>query len=98
MQQHGCLNDAEEDALTIAEDEAMYKLGPEVETTEAGTEESSEDLVIPEPPPFAPTLETRRAATPQPNNKVGPNREQPWKDIDLTTWELPEIPFKRVRA
>jgi hypothetical protein len=49
-QQHGCINKAKEDALTIAEDEVVYKLGPKVELTEAETEESSEDPVAPEPP------------------------------------------------
>jgi hypothetical protein len=32
--------------LTIAEDELVYKLGLEVEISEAGTEESSEDPII----------------------------------------------------
>ena len=49
-QQYGCINAAEEDALTIAEDKVVYKLGPDVEITEAGTEESSEDPFVPEPP------------------------------------------------
>ena len=44
-QQHGCINKAEEDMLTIAEDEVMYKLGPEIEITEAGTEDSSDTTV-----------------------------------------------------
>jgi hypothetical protein len=95
-QQYGCINEAEEDALTIAEDEVVYKLGPEVKITETKMEEFSEDPVIPKPPPSAPTPKTRRAATPQPRNEAGPSKEQPWKDIDLITWELPENPFKRV--
>jgi hypothetical protein len=38
-QQYGCINEAEEDALTIAEDEVVNKLGPEVELgTEGGAE------------------------------------------------------------
>jgi hypothetical protein len=69
-QQYRCINEAEEDALTIAEDKVVYKLGPKVKITE----ESSEDPVIPEPPPSAPTPETRRAAAPQPRNEAGPNR------------------------
>jgi hypothetical protein len=36
--------------LTIAEDKVVYKLGPEVTLTEAGTEEYSEDPVAPKPP------------------------------------------------
>ena len=97
-QQYGCINEVEEDALTIAEDEVVYKLGPEVKIRGAGTKESLEDLVVPEPPPFASVPKTRRAATPQPRQEVGPNREQPSKDIDLSNFELPKIAFQRVRA
>jgi hypothetical protein len=32
-QQYGCINKAEEDVLTIAEDEVVYKLGLEVKIT-----------------------------------------------------------------
>jgi hypothetical protein len=97
-QQNGCVNEAEEDALAIAEDEVTYKLGPKIEITEAGSDESSGYPVIPEPPPAAPIPETRRAATPQPRNEAGPSKEQPWRDIDLSTFELLETPFKRARA
>jgi len=37
-QQNGCVNEAEEDALAIAEDEVTYKMGLEIKITEAGTE------------------------------------------------------------
>ena len=40
-QQYGGINEAEEDAWTIAEDEVVYKLGPDVIVTETGTVESS---------------------------------------------------------
>ena len=33
-----------------------------------------------------------------PRHEAGPSREQPWKDIDLTNFELSETPFQRVRA
>jgi hypothetical protein len=36
--------------LTIAEDKVVYKLGPEIELTEVGTKESSEDPVAPKQP------------------------------------------------
>jgi hypothetical protein len=49
-QQNGCVNEVEKDALAIAEDEVTYKLGPEIKIMEAGTEESSGDPIIPEPP------------------------------------------------
>jgi hypothetical protein len=85
--------------LTIAEDEVVYKLRPEVKLMEAGMEESSEDHVAPEPPlpdPIptpAPThshvSEPRRVAAPQPQHEAGPTREQPWRNIEPSTWELP---------
>ena len=53
-QQHGCINEAEEDALKLAEDEVVYKLGPEVKITESGTIDSS-NPAVPEPPPAAST-------------------------------------------
>jgi hypothetical protein len=73
------INEAEEDAVTIAEDKVLYKLELEVELTEAGAEESSEDLVALEPalptpipapiPASIPTsvhvLETGRVAAPK---------------------------------
>ena len=74
-QRNGCVNEAEEDAITIAKDEVVYKLGLDVELTEAGTEESLSDPTVPEPPPAAPTPKVRRAATPQPRTKAGPSRE-----------------------
>ena len=54
-QQNGCVKEEEEDSLTIAEDEVVYKLRPEVESTEAGTEESLSDPAVPESPPTATT-------------------------------------------
>ena len=36
-QHYGYMNEAEEDALNIAEDEVVYKLGPDSEATESGT-------------------------------------------------------------
>jgi hypothetical protein len=107
-QHYRCINEAEEDALTIAEDEVVYKLGPEVALTESGSEESSEDPVAPEPtlpdlipipaPTSTPVPETRRAATPRPRDEGAPTREQPWRNINPATWEPPEHPFKKVRA
>ena len=44
-QHYGCINEAE-DALTIAEDEVVYKLSPDVEATEPGTEESLGDPAV----------------------------------------------------
>jgi hypothetical protein len=47
--QYRCINEAAGDALTIAEGELVYKLGPEVALTEAGMDESSKDPVAPKP-------------------------------------------------
>ena len=96
-QRNGCVKEEEEDALIIAEDVVVYKLGPEVELTEAGTEESLSDLAVPEPPPTAPTPDSRRAATPQPQNEAGPSRVLHWRDIDMSSFEYPETPFKRIQ-
>lgn len=84
--------------MTITKDEVVYKLRPNIKFTEARTEESLEDPVVPEPPPSAPVPEPRRATTPQPRHEVGPSREQHWKDIDLSNFELLETPFLQVRA
>ena len=87
-QHYGCINEAEEDALTIAKNEVVYKLGLNVEVTEAGTEESSGYPAVPEPPPSAPAPEPRRTTTPQPRHDAG--KEQPWRDINLSNFEFPE--------
>jgi hypothetical protein len=55
-QQNECINEAEEDALTIAEDEVAYKLTSDVERMEAGTEESLNDPTASELPHAAPRL------------------------------------------
>ena len=36
-QHYGCINKLEEDTLTVAEDEVVYKLGLDAEATEPGT-------------------------------------------------------------
>ena len=94
-QRNGCINETEKDALTITEDEVVYKLRPDVELTEVGTEESLNALAVHEPPPLAPTLEARRTAT-QPRTRAGPSKEPHWRDIDLSSFEYLETPFKRV--
>lgn len=91
-QQYWCINEAEKDALTIAEDMVVYKPGPDVDITEAETEECSEDLAVPEPPPCVPVPKPRRMTNPQPRHEVDSIRDQPWRDIDLFTFELSETP------
>jgi hypothetical protein len=109
-QHYGCINEAEEDVLTIAEDKVAYKLGPEVVLEESRSEESSEGPAAPEPtlpdplpvPALAPVStrvpKTRRAPTPRPRDEGAPTREQPWRNINPATWEPPEHPFQKVRA
>ena len=82
--------------LTIAEDEVVYKLGPEIEVTEAGTEDSS-DTAVPEPPPASPTPKSRKPASLPPRQEAKPSREPQWRYIDLSAFEFPEAPFKLVR-
>ena len=97
-QHYGCINEAEEDALTIADDKVVYKLGSDVEVTEAGMEESSRYPAVPEPPPSAPVPEPRRATTPQPRHNADPSREQPWRIIDLFNFKLSKTLFQQVRT
>ena len=81
--------------LTIAEDEVVYKLGPEVEMAETGMEDSS-DITIPEAPPASPPPKVRKPTSPPPRPEAEPSQEIPWKDIDQSTFKFPEAPFKRV--
>jgi hypothetical protein len=97
-------------AMTIAEDEVAYKLGPEVALAESGSEESSEgpaalELALPDPvhvhapaPVFAHVPETRRPPTLRPQEEGAPTREQPWRNINPATWEPPEHPFMKAKA
>ena len=93
-----CINEVEEDALTITEDEVVYKLGPDAEATEPGTEQSSRDHAVPEPPPFVPVPEPKRATTPHPCHDASLSHAQPLRDIHLSNFELPETPFQRVQT
>ena len=62
---HDYVNEAEENTLTIAEDEVVYKLGPEVGMAETGTKDSS-DIVVPEPTPASPPSKVRKPTSPPP--------------------------------
>ena len=53
-QHYSYINEAEEVVLTIMEDEVVYKLGPDVEAIEPGTEKSSEDPALPDYPHSSP--------------------------------------------
>ena len=81
--------------MTIAEDEVVYKLGPEAEATETGTDISSEPAVL-EEPPISPTPSFRKPASPPPpppRSEAGPSREAHWRDVDLSAWDFPEGPL-----
>ena len=78
-QHHNCVNEAEEDMLTIAEDEVVYKLGPEVEVAETGTEDSS-DTAVPEPPPASPPPKVQKPTSPSSRQETGTSQEIPWRD------------------
>ena len=67
-----------------------------MEITDAGTEDSS-DPAIPEPPHAAPTPESKKPALPPPRQEARPSKEPHWRDIDLSFFEYPETPFKRIR-
>ena len=92
-----CINKVEEDALTIAEDEVAYKLGPEVELTKAEIEESLNDRAIPQPPLAKPAPDSKKTAVPQPWDEACPGREPHWRDTNLCSFEYMETPFKWVR-
>lgn len=74
-QQNGSVNEAEENALTIAEDEVAYKLGPEIKPTEAGIEESLSDPTVLELPHALPTPDSRKTTAPQFRDEASPSKE-----------------------
>ena len=76
------------------ENEVAYKLGPEIEPMAAKTEESLSDPTIPEPSPATPTPNSRKTAAPQPRDEASPSRGPHWRDINLSSFEYPETPFK----
>ena len=97
-QQNLCVNEAEEDAWTIAKDEFSYKLAPEIEQTEAWTKVSLSDSSVSKLPPAAPTLDSKKTTASQPGDEVGPSREPHLRDIDLSSFEYLETPFNQVRG
>ena len=95
-QHFNCITAEEEDLLTIVAYEVTYKIQPEVEDT--GTKTSS-DPDIPEAPPSSPIPSLRRLLSPPPpppHPEVGLSREATWRDVDLSAWDFPENPFKRI--
>ena len=88
----------EQDLLTIAADEVVYKLGPEAKVARTRTEDSS-DPAVPEEPPVAPTPRVRKSTSPPPrppHREVEPNQKVFWRDVDLSAWDFLETPFKQI--
>jgi hypothetical protein len=101
-----CITADEEDLLAIAADEIAYKVR-EV----APDSSTSSDPANPEAPPSSPgSPPSKRAPSPAPSPRraaspplpppethpeAGPSRASPWRNVDLSSWEFPETPFKR---
>jgi hypothetical protein len=104
---YDCITADEEDQLVIAAEEVAYKVRPVVADSS-----TSSDPIIPEAPPSSPgspppmrapspAPSSRRPASPppppqQPHPEAGPSRTSPWRNVDLSSWDFPENPFKRV--
>jgi hypothetical protein len=90
----------EEDLMTIASDEVAYKLIPEARDTE-----TSSNPIIPEvapsspgsPQPFSRSVSPHPPSPPPPSQpEAGPSREATWRNVDLSSWDFPDNPFRRV--
>jgi hypothetical protein len=104
---YDCITADEEDLLTIAAEEVTYKVRPVIADSS-----TSSDPIIPDAPPSSPgsphpmrvpspSPSSRRPVSPppppqQPYPEAGPSREAPWRNVDLSSWDFPENPFKRV--
>ena len=75
-QHQGCINEEEEDLLTIAEDEVVYKISPEIEVAETRIEDAS-DTAVPKPPPVSSPPKVRKPVSPPPRQEAGPSQEIP---------------------
>ena len=99
-QHYDCILAEEEDLLTIAADEVTYKLLPEAGDVET---ETSSDPILPEAPPSSPgsppPAVSRPLSPPPPHHhpEAGPSRETTWRNVDLSAWDFPENPFKRMQ-
>jgi hypothetical protein len=98
---------ANEDLLVIAAEKVAYKVRPLVADSN-----TSSDPIIPDAPPSSPgspppmqapspAPSSRRPVSPpppprQPHPKARPNRTSPWRNVDFSSWDFPENPFKRV--
>ena len=95
---YNCFTVEEKDLLIIAADKVVFKLSPEAEAADTGTEDSSDPAVL-EEPPISPTPSFRKPASPpplSPRSEAGPSRDAHWRDVDLSACDFPEAPFKRI--
>ena len=94
-----CITMDEEDPLIIASEEVAYKLHPTVADSS-----TSSDAIIPEAPPSSPGSPPpsfRRPNSPPPpllhhHPEAGPSWDTTWRNVDLSAWDFPENPFKRI--
>jgi hypothetical protein len=102
-----CITADEEDMLAIAANEVTCKV-----RQVAPDSSTSSDPANPAVPPSSPgSPPPRRATSPAPSSQraaspplpppethpeAGPSRASPWQNVDLSSWEFPETPFKRV--
>ena len=106
-QQYDLLLPDEEDELTIATDEVTYKLQPE-----AGEKETSSDPIVPDAPPSTPGSPQplpRPISLPPPplsyppfplptyHLEAGPSGEATWRNVDPSTWDFLDNPFRWVQ-
>jgi hypothetical protein len=104
---YDCITADEEDLLTIATEEVTYKVRPVIADSS-----TSSDPIIPDAPPSSPgspppiripfpSPSSRRPVSPplppqQPHPEAKPSWEAPWRNVDLSSWDFPENPFKHV--
>jgi hypothetical protein len=102
-----CITADEEDLLNIAADEVTYKIRPTIPDSS-----TSSDPANPKAPPSSPgSPPPRRAPSPAPSSRravspplppqeihpeAGPSHASPWRNVDLSSWDFPETPFRRV--
>ena len=99
-QHYDLLTAKEEDLLMNASNEVTYKLHPE-----AGETKTTNDPIVPEAPPSSPGSPPplTRPTSPHPPSpppsfhpEAGPSQETTWRNVDLSAWDFPDNPFKRV--
>jgi hypothetical protein len=104
---YDCITADEEDMLVIAAEEVAYKVLPVVADSS-----TSNDPIISEAPPSSPgspppmrvssaASSSRRPVSPppppqQPQPEAGPSQTSLWRNVDLSSWDFLENPFKIV--